>query len=189
MMDNRSNILECALRLFARRGYDAVGVQELVEAAGITKPTLYHYFGSKRGLLDVLLAEQFNHMYQVIEPAVKYSGDLPLTLEQITMAYFQLACDHPVFYRLQLAMWFAPPDSEAFQAVINRNQRQQQILEALFERAAFDHGNMRGRQRAYASTFLGMINTYISLYLNGYVKLDSELAYQAVHQYMHGIFS
>jgi AcrR family transcriptional regulator len=188
-MDNRSNILDCALKFFARRGYDAVGVQELVEAAGITKPTLYHYFGSKRGLLDALLAEQFSQMYQVIEPAVKYSGDLPLTLERITLAYFKFACDHAIFYRLQLALWFAPPDSQAFQAVTSVNQRQQRFLEALFERAALDHGNMRGRHRAYAATFLGMINTYIGLFLNGYIELDGELAYRAVHQYMHGIFS
>ena len=51
-MENRDHILDCALRLFAARGYDAVGVQEIVELAGLTKPTLYHYFGSKRGLLE-----------------------------------------------------------------------------------------------------------------------------------------
>src|SRR5215211_7966667 len=54
---NRALILDRALGLFAARGYDAVGVQEIVEAAGVTKPTLYHYFGSKRGLLEALVAE------------------------------------------------------------------------------------------------------------------------------------
>ena len=53
-MDNRSAILSNALRLFAARGYDAVGIQEIVDEAGITKPTLYHYFGSKQGLLESL---------------------------------------------------------------------------------------------------------------------------------------
>ncbi len=56
-MDNRSTLLKCALDLFAARGYDGVGVQEIVEAAGVTKPTLYHYFGSKQGLLQALLEE------------------------------------------------------------------------------------------------------------------------------------
>jgi len=57
-MDNRSTILARALELWSERGYDAVGVQEIVDAAGITKPTLYHYFGSKRGLLDCLIEER-----------------------------------------------------------------------------------------------------------------------------------
>ena len=50
-MENKERIMECALDLFYAKGYDAVGVQEIVEKAGITKPTLYYYFGSKLGLL------------------------------------------------------------------------------------------------------------------------------------------
>ena len=49
MTDNRAKILACAMQLFAARGYDAVGVQEIVDAVGIAKPTLYHFFGSKAG--------------------------------------------------------------------------------------------------------------------------------------------
>ena len=54
-MENKENILKCALDLFYAKGYDAVGVQEIAEKAGITKPTLYYYFGSKYGLLETLL--------------------------------------------------------------------------------------------------------------------------------------
>ena len=77
-MDNRSNILACALQLFASRGYDAVGVQEIVEAAGITQPTLYHYFGSSRDLLDTLLSEQWAELFEAVEQATIYDRDLPL---------------------------------------------------------------------------------------------------------------
>jgi TetR/AcrR family transcriptional regulator len=86
-------------------------------------------------------------------------------------------------------MWFAPPESDGFRAIARLGARQQQLLEEIFRCAAQDHGNMRGRHRAYAATFLGMINTYAGLALNGYLKLDDELAYTAVHQFMHGIFS
>lgn len=188
-MDNRSKILICALQLFAARGYDAVGVQEIVEAAGITKPTLYHYFGSKQGLLDTLLTEHFAEMYTAVEQAARYQHDLPLTLNKIVAAYFHYAQAHRLFYRVQLSMWFAPTDSAAFKAVARLNEKQQQLLENLFIQAANDHGNMRGRHQAYAATFLGMINTYISLALNGYTQLNDDLVYKAVHQFMHGIFS
>lgn len=43
-------ILSTALDLFAIKGYDATAVREICEAAGITKPTLYHFFGSKDGV-------------------------------------------------------------------------------------------------------------------------------------------
>ena len=188
-MDNRAAILACALKLFAARGYDAVGVQEIVEAAGITKPTLYHYFGSKQGLLDTLLREHFDQLHAAVKTASAYQGDLPLTLNRVAAAYFDFANQNKVFYRLQLALWFAPPASDAFKAVSRPNNDLYRLIEELFVRAAADHGNMRGRHQAYAATFIGMINNYVALSLNGYAKLDDQLVYQAVHQFMHGIFS
>jgi len=188
-MDNRAKIMSCALERFAARGYDAVGVQEIADAAGITKPTLYHYFGSKRGLLDELLSSHFGQLLQTVEPAAAYAGDLPLTLNRLAAAYLSYAQAHPLFYRFQLWLWFAPPDSDAFQAVAPLNEAQQALLEKVFLRAVDDHGNMRGRHRAYAATFLGMVNTYIGLALQGYTQLSDDLVHRAVHQYMHGIFS
>src|SRR4051812_1206962 len=44
-------LLAAATRLFADQGYDRNSVQEIVEAAGVTKGALYHYFGSKGDLL------------------------------------------------------------------------------------------------------------------------------------------
>jgi AcrR family transcriptional regulator len=188
-MDNRSNILLCALQLFSTRGYDAVGVQEIVEAAGITKPTLYHYFGSKQGLLDALLKEYFEPLYAAVKSASVYRRDLPLTLNQVVKAYFDFANRNKEFCRLQLALWFAPPESDACKAVSRLNHEMYQLVEELFLRATADHGNMKGRHRAYAATFIGMINNYIALFLNGHARLDDRLLYQAVHQFMHGIFS
>ena len=188
-MDNRSNILSCALRLFASRGYDTVGIQEIVDTAGITKPTLYHYFGSKQGLLEALLKDYFDRLYTRVEQAAAYTGDLPFTLEKVVAAYFLFAKEQPAFYRMQLAMWFAPPQSDALKAVSQFNQKLHQLIEAMFIQAARDHGNMKGRHKAYAATLLGTINTYVALWLNGHVKLDDELVYKATHQFMHGIFS
>ena len=49
------HIARAAARLFAERGYDATSVREIVEAAGVAKPTLYYYFRSKEGLAQALL--------------------------------------------------------------------------------------------------------------------------------------
>lgn len=189
MEDNRSNLLACALNLFAARGYDAVGVQEIVDAAGLKKPTLYHYFGSKSGLLQTLLNESQVELSTALEEAATYNRDVISTLSAITTVYFDFASKHRKLYRFQLSIWFSPPESEAFKAVMLINERQQQRMESFFLRAAEDHGNMKGRHRAYAATFLGTVNTYISLALNDLTELDQTLVNTAVHQFMHGIFS
>lgn len=49
-------LLAAATRLFAEQGYDRTSVQEIVEAAGVTKGALYHYFGSKEDLLHEIYA-------------------------------------------------------------------------------------------------------------------------------------
>jgi len=188
-MDNRSNILLCALNLFSSRGYESVGVQEIVDAAGITKPTLYYYFGSKEGLLEALVDNYFEKLYYLIREASSYNGDLPLTLEKIVRAHFNFAGENSTFYRMQLAMWFSPPESPSFKIISSYNQRHYKVIEYMFIQAANDHGNMRDRHKAYGATFLGMINTYIGLALNGFAELNDELVYRAVHQFMHGIFS
>ncbi len=188
MEDNRSKILACAINLFSSRGFDAVGVQEVADAAGIKKPTLYHYFGSKGGLLKTVLEETFVDLFTALEK-VEYNPNVVDSLEAVTRLYFDFAHRHRAFYRMQLSMWFSPVESEPFKAVSQFNERQQMILEALFLKAASDHGNMLGRHQAYAATFLGMLNTYISLALNGYAKLNDDLVKKAVHQFMHGIFS
>lgn len=188
-MDNRQELLDQALDLFSQRGYDAVGVREVVEAVGVTKPTLYHYFDSKRGLLDALLRREGGAMLEQVLRAARYQGDLVLTLENIVRAYFHLAQTNPDFYRMQLAMFFAPPESEANQAVRPFSKEQHEILEGVFTQAAEDHGNLRGRHRRYAAGFLGQINVMIGLYLNDSLELTNEVVYLTVHQFMHGIFS
>jgi TetR/AcrR family transcriptional regulator len=188
-MDNRLKLLAVTLDLFAAYGYEGVGVQRIVEAAEVTKPTLYHYFGSKHGLLAALLETHFNRLFAVLEPAAAYSGDLPLTLTRIATAYFDFAVRNPVFYRMYMAMRFTPPQSEAFQAMAPFNERQQLMLERVFQLAVDQHGNMRGRHQAYAATFRGMIHTYIGMFLDGYIQFDDATVYRAMHQFMHGIFS
>jgi AcrR family transcriptional regulator len=188
-VDNRARILEYALRLFATRGYHAVGVQEVCDAARVTKPTLYHYFGSKRGLLEALFEQRCVPFLGDLATALTYQRDLPLTLQRTTQSYFRFATQEPVLYRLLLGLWFSVPDSEAFEVIAAFNERQQRLVEAMFQKAAADHGNMRGRHRIYAATFLGMINTHIGAALNGYLKLTDAVARQAVKQFSHGIYS
>ena len=46
----RKAVLEQAMRLFWRQGYEATSVQDLVEATGLNRASLYNAFGDKRGL-------------------------------------------------------------------------------------------------------------------------------------------
>lgn len=188
-MDTREEILKRALALFASRGYDGVGVQEIVEAAGVTKPTLYHYFGSKLGLLRALLESRSEALKKDLGVAAEYQGDLTATLRRIASAYFRFSTQDSVFYRMQLSLYFAPDHSEAFKEVARMNEEQFRRIEGVFLQASRDHGNMKGRHALYAASFLGMINNCIGLALGGFLSLTDTLLERAVHQFEHGIYS
>ena len=57
-----NRILETALDLFASQGYDATSVQAICDAAHITKPTLYHFYGSKEGVYNALIASALERL-------------------------------------------------------------------------------------------------------------------------------
>ncbi len=50
MTDTRQRILDTAARLFAERGYELVGINELIEKSGVAKATFYQHFRSKETL-------------------------------------------------------------------------------------------------------------------------------------------
>ena len=54
----RRRILEIALTLMAQRGVDGTSMRDLASAAGLNVASLYHYFPSKRDLLESVLIEQ-----------------------------------------------------------------------------------------------------------------------------------
>ncbi|MEU7893222.1 TetR family transcriptional regulator [Nonomuraea sp. NPDC049152] len=53
----RRTLLRESRRLFASRGYAAVGLSEIVRAAGVTKGALYHHFDSKAELFRAVLEQ------------------------------------------------------------------------------------------------------------------------------------
>jgi AcrR family transcriptional regulator len=55
-------IRDAALRLFARHGFDAVGIRDIATAAGVSLSTLYHYTSSKEDLLFRIMVDGTNQM-------------------------------------------------------------------------------------------------------------------------------
>ncbi|MGA6162176.1 TetR/AcrR family transcriptional regulator [Amycolatopsis magusensis] len=69
-------LLSVATKLFAKKGFDRTSVQEIVEAAGVTKGAMYHYFGSKDDLLYEIYARVLREQTDQLERLM--AGDAPL---------------------------------------------------------------------------------------------------------------
>jgi TetR/AcrR family transcriptional regulator, cholesterol catabolism regulator len=53
--NQRERVISCASELFARHGYENVGLSQLADAVGISKAGLYHYFTTKQEILDEIV--------------------------------------------------------------------------------------------------------------------------------------
>lgn len=188
-MDTRDGLLAAALRLFTARGYEAVGVQEIVTTAGVTKPTLYHFFGSKLGLLEALFHRYGDPLDLAVAQACDYQGNLPQTLERVAATYLEFAAGQPEYYRLELAAYFGPQHTDPHRLASEHQARRQACIEEVFRQAQREHGNMRGRQRRYAISLIGHLNTYIALRQDGELVITDKLRRDMLHQFSHGIYS
>jgi len=188
-MSNKDVLLQQALILFRREGYDATGVQKVADAAGVGKPTLYHYFGNKRGLLNALLTVNLEKFWKDLEVATAYDHDIVKTLESIARLYFEFAKKNPEFYAWFLSMANAPTEGDIHEEVAPLYEKQWNMLSNLFLAASKDNGNMKGRHQRYAYTFLGIINASIQAHFSKHIKLSDRDVFDTCHQFMHGIFS
>ena len=50
-------MLDHAVRLFGQRGFAGTSLQDVADAAGMTRPAIYHYFASKEQMLSRLVTE------------------------------------------------------------------------------------------------------------------------------------
>jgi TetR/AcrR family fatty acid metabolism transcriptional regulator len=64
--EKRRLILDAAVRVFARRGFNQCRVSDIADEAGVAYGLVYHYFRSKDEVLDTLFLERWNVMLEVI---------------------------------------------------------------------------------------------------------------------------
>ena len=89
------HIARAAARLFAARGFDATSVREIVEAAGVAKPTLYYYFGSKELLAQALITALLSTLGRTLEQIVLQVEDPVNCLEQVIEAHYSFCREDP----------------------------------------------------------------------------------------------
>lgn len=192
--DNREKILSCAIHLFYQKGYDAVGVQEIATAAGVTKPTLYYYFKSKLGLLEALMKECWEPLFIRLEAVTEqYQGEPGETLYKLACTYVDIAKENRELYFLLLSLNYSARENEAFKAVAPYMKRMFRATTNFFLCAEDRLGNMNGRQEQFAISFQGVISHYI-LVMDERGVSPEELAdpyaiRELVRQFMYGIYS
>jgi AcrR family transcriptional regulator len=95
----RQRILDSAADLIAESGIEGTSIREICAAAGVTAPTVYHYFGDKSGLLDAVVTDGFER-YLAEKRRRRPTADPVEDLRQGWRGHVEFGLRHPAFYRL-----------------------------------------------------------------------------------------
>jgi len=134
---SKEKILEAALDLFAEKGYDATGVQEIVATAGVTKGALYHHFAAKEDILfeiyGSVFAQQLAELDAILEQGKDPVWTLRAVIENIVVSTAASAKAAAVFSREVSRL-----DQVRYKELQSEWRRYQDSVRALIRRAQGD---------------------------------------------------
>jgi AcrR family transcriptional regulator len=167
----RSQLLEVALDRFAANGYHGTSMEEIADAAGVTKPVLYQHFGSKRTLYLELLETVGQELLQQVRDRAAAETEPYQRVLAGFLAYFRFVCDRTSAF--QLLFGSGARQSDEFADVVRNLEEQVAATIASFIDADIDsaHRELLG----YAIVGLGEVTArfWVSRHEEaGYPDLD-----------------
>lgn len=95
----KSDIIHEAARLFDRVGYHGVNMEMIAEAAGVRKPTLYHYIKAKDQILFEIHETIVDRLHATTQARIRSKEPALPILKGVVVEIFKLIHDHPGFVR------------------------------------------------------------------------------------------
>ena len=108
---SREAVLDAAERIMAERGYDAATVASLVEEAGVPASSIYHFFGSKEGVLLAVMERGAERFVAELPDLDRRLGSQREHLRTLVDLVATTLARHPAFLRILVVMAAQPVDA------------------------------------------------------------------------------
>jgi TetR/AcrR family transcriptional regulator len=180
-------ILNKARDLFSTKGYDATSVREICEAAGITKPTLYHFYGSKEGVFRALVGGALETFERRLAREVDSPGSPIEKLRRVAREYFRYAGKNRELARFILSLVHQPPSAAPAADIPRYYERIVALVSRVVEEGVADGSFAPGPAELRMLVLMGSLSEPLHGYLIvGRPQLTPELAEQLVETVVGG---
>jgi TetR/AcrR family hemagglutinin/protease transcriptional regulator len=98
----RAQLLDCALAVFAERGLGRAGHAPVAEAAGVSVPTVFHYFPTREALVDAVLDQVEDYFITLARDTYRGAGSAAERLVAHGLAFLAAVDSHPNHIRVWL---------------------------------------------------------------------------------------
>src|SRR6266849_3489347 len=147
----RDRVIEAAARSLREDASIATfSLDAVAKAAGVTRLTVYHQFGSRRGLLEAVFDEIARQGGLTAIADAMAMSDPHAALDRLVEIFCAFWNRDPAVGRLHEAM---ATDPEFAQALIERNERRRKVVKVIVERIAAKTASRRARQDAVDMIF------------------------------------
>lgn len=184
----RERLLTAALALFNEKGYAAASVRELVQAAGVTKPVLYYYFGNKEGIYLELMENSYRTFETLAERIVSLDGSAQEKIVQFCRELFDISLELLPQVRLIYAIYYGPQqgapqfDLEAYS--VRLMELIQRLVSEGVAAGELGENSVEDMARAIIAILTSSINEQLS---RRPTKLDRESLARMLHLLLGGM--
>jgi AcrR family transcriptional regulator len=149
-------ILAAAGDLFDLQGYNQTSLQQIADALGMARPSLYHYFDNREQILVAGVERLTEHRNVITEELRNVEGDPIEKLTALMLGLGTLLSDNPVWVRILLHDGVALPDDVRAQDLASRISFFELLVETL--RNGIELGYVRAHdERATAMTIVSSL--------------------------------
>ncbi len=94
----RAGILDEALSIISREGFESLTMRKLASKAGMTAPNLYNYFANKDEIYLTLIIAGFRKLHEALKRAYSSSPDPPARAKALIDAYMRFGIENSAHY-------------------------------------------------------------------------------------------
>jgi len=159
-METRLRLFRCALQLFAERGFAAVTVEEITEAADVGKGTFFNYFESKDHVLGVMAEIQLGKVREALTVSEHGKQKIHSVLHRLARRIVEEPGRSPSLARAFISSYLT---SEGIRTVIASNMREGRRMIAQIVAAGQQRGEINPRLKKekvamqFMQTFIGTV--------------------------------
>lgn len=187
--ERRQEVVDTAAHLFAKRGYHATTIADLVDATGLQRGGLYHYISSKSELL-IRIHERFINPLLEDARRILAAGDAPdVALRDLAHALMHDIVDYQDQVTVFLHEWQIIENDPEWKGIRAARKEFEGVVEQVL-RAGAQQGMFQVNDvRLTVLAFLGIMNYTTQWYRRGRSNSADELADYFVDIFLRGIQS
>ncbi len=174
----RERILEEALDIINRNGFEGLSMRKLAARLGVKAVTIYNYYANKDELYLAILTRGYQLLYEECSTAYDSAGSPEEKLRNMMRAYLHFGLEHAHFYNLMFT-WHVPKSGDYIgtpmeEAARHEHVESQKVLHLLIKGVSElgeSHGISLSREeiRSYIVYFWSTLHGYIAGINNGHL--------------------